>query len=143
MRKEKWGRLRLSRTFSSQCRGLGEKRMKTSFHHWILQLSSKQAEKRKQLKNPQDKDCSSRCSLAVPKVQNGRKFPVIPGLEPPPTSTPGTEGVLLHPSQLCPWDGASPTGHSWSHCALQLLWDSSGDVTNTPGGTSCFPPKRF
>lgn len=69
-----------------------------------------------------------------------------------PTNTPGEvptarrgwgRAAASHPALPVRRWGGSPTGHSWSHSALHFPSGSSEDVTNTPGGISCSPPKRL
>lgn len=86
----------------------------------FLQLSSKQTKNRSCWRTSRTKtcSCSSRCSFAIPKVQNRGEFPVTPGLNEtlsPPTNTP------------------DPSLHSKETQAVREPWYVPASIANVGG----------
>lgn len=74
-------------------------------------------QKKKLLKNPQDKDCfscSSRCSFAIPKAQNRGEFPLTPGLD----------------ATLSPANTPDPSFHSRETQAAREPWYPPASIAN-------------
>lgn len=124
------------------------------------ELQHKNKQTKKLLKNPQDKDCfscSSRCSFAIPKVQNRGEFPLTPGLDETlsPANTPDPSfhsretqavGNPDTPQPALPmWETGGPElqGMLRNTSALQPPCDGSEYTKNILCGTSCFTPRLF
>lgn len=127
---------------------------------FTVNFNTKTNKQRSYWRTPQDKDCfscSSRCSFAIPKVQNRGEFPLTPGLDETlsPANTPDPSfhsretqavGNPDTPQPALPmWETGGPElqGMLRNTSALQPPCDGSEYTKNILCGTSCFTPRLF